>query len=106
MTENKRPKQNAKTTENVLISGVKQVFPKESSGVKPQADNNVLKVTKHCLYALSSADRGNTGRVSGAWWFIWMTVFMTYLLGYTFYNHYKRGGVDYNWVEDLAMGGG
>ena len=65
MTENKRPKQNAKTTENILISGVKQVFPKESSGVKPHADNNVLKVTEHCLYALSSADRENTGRANG-----------------------------------------
>ncbi len=106
MSENKTPKKNASTTKNMLTSGVKQVFPKESTGVAPQADNNVLKVTEHCLYVLSAADRESTGRASGAWWVVWATIFMTYLLSYTFYHLYKLDGISANWLEDLALGGG
>jgi len=68
----KTPNPDAETNESILISGVNQLNPKKKTGVEPHADNNVLNVTNHCLYALTSTDRESTGRTSGAWWFIWM----------------------------------
>ena len=106
MKENKHPKKNASTTENMLISGVKQVFPKEATGVEPQADNNILKVTEHCLYALSSADRENTGRANGAWWFIWMMVFMIGLYLFTMLPDLLRGTSQNSVEEHILFGGG
>jgi len=79
---NKKPNPNAKTTDNVFTSGINKLFPKQKTQYEPKADNNILKVEEQCLYALSAADRENTGRTSGAWWFIWMTVFSIFLFGY------------------------
>ena len=79
----KTPNPNAETNEGILTSGVHQLNPKKETGVEPHADDNILKVTDYCLYALTSTDRDSTGRGSRAWWFILIMVFLIEVYIYT-----------------------
>ena len=101
----KTPNPDAETNESILISGVNQLNPKKKTGVEPHADNNVLRVTDHCLYALTSTDRESTGRTSGAWWFIWMTVFLIELFLFTMLPDLLNGTFQETIEEHILFGG-
>jgi len=107
MPEKKQLNLDAETNNNIFTSGVNQLLPKQKIDIEPHADNNVLNVTNHCLYALTSTDRESTGRGSGAWWFIWMTVFLIELYLLTMLPDLLNG-TSQNTVEEhiLFFGGG